>query len=91
MTPNAPLEAQNVQIISPKYVNASSILFKKKMNWAKGRPKINKKTDNAFVLPTITSTCTQNVERCHHYLHKMEALSQDMLLGKIKYFVRTCL
>jgi hypothetical protein len=42
-TRNAPLEAQNVQNISPKYVEATSIfLLEKKMNWAKGRPEIKK-------------------------------------------------
>jgi hypothetical protein len=39
-TPNAPLEVQNVQNISPKYMEESSILLEKKMNSAKGRPEV---------------------------------------------------
>jgi hypothetical protein len=70
-TPNVPLEAQNVQNISPKYVEASSIFVREKDKLGQGQTRNKKRTGNAFVLPTITSTCTHNVEGCHHYLHKI--------------------
>jgi hypothetical protein len=50
---------------------ASLIFVREKDELGQGQTKNKKRTGNTFVLPTITSTCTHNVEGCHHYLHKI--------------------
>jgi len=65
------------------------------MNWAKGRPKIRKDWQCfciAYNNKYMHTECDRDViTTCIKYLHKMKALSQDMLLGKIKILVGPCL